>query len=83
MELEPPVCTATQPATNWDSERFDAVTADFMQTVCGPQAALGKCEHSVAIQVATSPSWVWEQRDRSQDAAGEPVGVRIGQYGGV
>ena len=59
MELEPPDCTATQPATNWDSEHFDAVTADFMEAVCGPQAALGKCEHSVAIQIATSPSWVW------------------------
>jgi len=59
LELEPPDCTATQPATNFNSEHFDAVTADFMQTVCGPQAALGKCEHSVAIQIATSPSWVW------------------------
>ena len=59
MELEPPDCTAATPATNWNSEHFDAVTADFMAAVCGPQAALGKCEHSVAIQIATSPSWVW------------------------
>lgn len=38
MELEPPDCTATKPATNWNSEHFDKVTADFMETVCGPQA---------------------------------------------
>jgi hypothetical protein len=39
LELYPPDCTATKPATNWDSTHFDAVTADFMQAVCGPLCA--------------------------------------------
>ena len=39
LELRPSDCTATKPATNWNSTAFDAVTADFMQAVCGPLGA--------------------------------------------
>ena len=30
-ELEPPDCTATKPATNWNSTLFDGVMRDFMR----------------------------------------------------
>ena len=33
-ELTPPDCTATQPATNWNSTHFDAIMRDFMTAVC-------------------------------------------------
>eukprot|EP01045_Picozoa_sp_COSAG04_P015523 COSAG04_NODE_1231_length_7676_cov_2.067705_4_plen_250_part_00 len=83
LELRPPDCTATKPATNWNSSAFDAVTADFMQAVCGPLALEGQCEHSVAIQLATSPSWVWvngTDPDTLPDDPWIPVGHGVGTY---
>jgi hypothetical protein len=81
MELEPPDCTATKPATNWNSSHFDAVTADFMELVCGPEAALGKCEHSVAIQLATSPSWVWNNGTDPSSLPADPWTYESGNMG--
>ena len=42
-ELTHPDCTATKPATNWDSRVFDQVVSDYMTAVCGPAAATGVC----------------------------------------
>ena len=58
-ELTPPDCTATRPATNWNSTHFDAIMRDFMAAVCGPDAASGKCKHSVIQQLSTMPSWLY------------------------
>jgi hypothetical protein len=41
-ELTPSDCTATKPATNWNSTLFDGIMADFMAAVCGPNAAAGE-----------------------------------------
>ena len=60
MELTPPDCTATRPATNWNSTLFDEVLADFMLDVCGPDAVHGgPCLHSTAMQLAVPPSWLY------------------------
>eukprot|EP01045_Picozoa_sp_COSAG04_P034109 COSAG04_NODE_7331_length_1146_cov_1.227316_1_plen_146_part_00 len=58
-ELSPPDCTATKPATNWNSTHFDAIMRDFMAAVCGPDAVNGKCKHSVVQQLSTMPSWLY------------------------
>ena len=58
-ELSPPDCTPARPATNWNSTNFDAIMADFMSAVCGPDAASGKCKHSVVQQLSTMPSWLY------------------------
>ena len=59
-ELTPPDCTATKPATNWNSTLFDQVMSDFMAAVCGPGAVDGRCEHSVAQQLSTMPAWLYK-----------------------
>jgi hypothetical protein len=58
-ELDPPDCTATKPATNWNSTLFDGIMRDFMAAVCGPDAATGACTHSVAQQLSTMPDWLY------------------------
>lgn len=58
-ELNPPDCTASKPATNWNSTNFDAIMRDFMAAVCGPDAVNGKCKHSVVQQLSTMPSWLY------------------------
>lgn len=60
-ELTPPSCTATQPASNWNSTFFDQLMKDFMTAVCGPGAARGQCSkhHSVIQQLSTMPSWMY------------------------
>lgn len=58
-ELKPAVCNDTHPATNWDSKEFDKVIADFYGAVCGPDAAAGKCTHSVVQQLSTMPAWMY------------------------
>ena len=53
-ELAPSDCTASKPATNWNSTLFDGVIRDFMSAVCGPGAVLNySCTHSVAQQLST------------------------------
>ena len=42
-ELTPPDCTKTKRATNWNSTLFDVIMKDFMEAVCGPDAAKGTC----------------------------------------
>ena len=59
-EMDPPDCTATKAATNWNSTNFDQIVSDFMLAVCGPGAAMGSCEHSVAQQLSTMPSWLYK-----------------------
>ena len=60
-ELDPPNCTASKPATNWNSTYFDAVVRDFMLAVCGPSAVKnGTCAHSVAQQLSTMPDWMYK-----------------------
>ncbi len=58
-ELYPPDCTATKPATNWNSTLFDGIMRDFMEAVCGEDAVKGKCKFSVAQQLSTMPSWLY------------------------
>lgn len=58
-ELTRPDCNATTPASNWNSTYFDAVMRDFMAAVCGPDAAVGVCKHSVAQQLSTMPAWMY------------------------
>ena len=58
-ELSPPDCTATKPATNWNSTLLDGIMRDFMAAVCGPDAVDGKCRHSVIQQFSTMPSWLY------------------------
>jgi hypothetical protein len=58
-ELTPHVCNATTPASNWNSTYFDQVMADFQSGVCGPDAASGKCTHSVVQQLSTMPAWMY------------------------
>ena len=60
-ELDPPDCTPTNPATNWNSTLFDQIVSDFMLAVCGPGAAHNySCTHSVAQQLSTMPAWVYK-----------------------
>ena len=59
-ELTPPDCTKTKRATNWNSTLFDGIMKDFMEAVCGPDAAKGTCTHSVAQQLSTMPSWLYK-----------------------
>jgi hypothetical protein len=59
-ELTPPDCTATKPATNWNSTLFDGIVRDFMEGVCGEEAITGVCEHSVAQQLSTMPDWIYQ-----------------------
>ena len=58
-ELTPHVCTATHPSTNWNSTYFDGVMKDFMEAVCGPDAAKGTCTHSVVQQLSTMPEYMY------------------------
>jgi hypothetical protein len=58
-ELTPSDCTATKPATNWNSTYFDAIMRDFMAAVCGPNAVTGECKLSVVQQLSTMPSWMY------------------------
>ena len=58
-ELTPHTCTATQPSTNWNSTYFDGVMKDFMEAVCGPNAAKGTCTHSVVQQLSTMPEYMY------------------------
>ena len=37
-ELEPPDCTASKPAANWNSTLFDGVMRDFMRCARSPDA---------------------------------------------
>jgi hypothetical protein len=58
-ELTPPDCTATKPATNWNSTFFDQLMKDFMTAVCGLDAVHGACDRlSVIQQLSTMPSWM-------------------------
>ena len=52
-------CTATRPATNWDSTNFDAIVRDFMAAVCGPGAERGGCAPKVVQQLSTIPVWMF------------------------
>jgi hypothetical protein len=90
-ELAPPECTATQPATNWDSELLDQVVADFMSAVCGPDAASGGCTagRSVAMQLSTMPSWLFVGGANASDSlpanpwnTTEPIGLDYGNPSG-
>lgn len=72
LELTPSDCTAEKPATNWNSTLFDPVLADFMGAVCGPDAALGTCEHSVAQQISTMPSWMYVGGDNVSSLPANP-----------
>eukprot|EP01043_Picozoa_sp_COSAG02_P045893 COSAG02_NODE_4242_length_5594_cov_2.769063_4_plen_715_part_00 len=71
-ELTPPDCTATKPATNWNSSLFDAIMSDFMLAVCGPDAVSGKCKHSVAQQISTMPSWLYVGGINASDLPADP-----------
>ena len=49
--------------SNWNSTLLDGVMADFMISVCGPNAAKGDCSGgrlSVAPQLSTVPAWLFE-----------------------
>ena len=54
-ELVPSDCTATKPATNWNSSYFDDIMRDFMAAVCGPNAVNGECKLSVVQQPVNPP----------------------------
>ena len=58
-ELTASDCTASRPATNWNSTLMDQITADFMSAVCGPGAAAGKCDKAVVTQISTMPSYMY------------------------
>ena len=70
-ELTPSDCTATKPATNWNSTLFDGIVRDFMAAVCGDDAVSGNCanERSVAQQLSTMPDWLYK------DAYPVPPGI--------
>ena len=76
-ELTPPDCTATKPATNWNSTLFDGIVRDFMEAVCGEQAITGTCgESSTALQLQCpmenpcgEPLW----RTPVENPCGEPL----------
>merc|ERR1712202_118641 len=61
-ELKPPDCTASKPATNWNSTMLDGVMRDFMNAVCGAGTGLkgSGCKKSVVQQLSTMPSWLYE-----------------------
>ena len=58
-ELSPPDCTATKPATNWNSVFLDQLMKDFMHAVCGDGAVRGECPAKVIQQISTMPSWMY------------------------
>ena len=59
-ELSPSDCTATKPASNWNSTFFDGIVRDFMAAVCGPNADTGSCKLSVVQQLSTMPSYMYK-----------------------
>ena len=71
-ELTPSDCTATKPATNWNSTRLDQVMEDFYQAVCGPQAKQGACEKSVIQQWSTWPSYMFTDGFKLKDLDPRP-----------
>ena len=81
VELEPTDCTATTPASNWNSSLFDPILADFMSAVCGEGAATGHCEHSVAQQLSTMPSWLYVGGEDPKDLPADPWDMRMSPYG--
>ena len=71
-ELTPPHCTATQPATNWNSTFLDQLMKDFMAATCGDGYAQGKCPHHVIQQLSTMPSWMYVGGMRLADVPDNP-----------
>jgi len=73
-ELTPPRCTATEPATNWNSTYFDQIMKDFMETVCGPDAAKGECQGRMSViqQLSTMPSWMYHGGMSLEDVPSNP-----------
>lgn len=80
VELEPPDCTASKPATNWNSSLFDPILEDFMLAVCGDDAINGKCEHSVAQQLSTMPSWLYVDGADPATLPADPWAMRMTGY---
>jgi len=81
-ELYPSDCTSTTPATNWNSTLFDPILADFMLAVCGEDAAHGKCNHSVAQQISTMPSWMYVGGADPASLPADPWDSRMNGYNG-
>jgi len=79
-ELEPSDCTSTKPATNWNSSLFDPILADFMLAVCGEDAVHGKCNHSVAQQISTMPSWMYVGGADPASVPADPWDSRMSGY---
>lgn len=52
-ELDPPDCTATTPATNWNSELFDGIVRDFM--TAGERCAVVPVESHFRLAVSPLP----------------------------
>ena len=73
-ELTPPSCTATKPAANWNSTFFDQLMKDFMETVCGPDAAKGECQGRMSViqQLSTMPSWMYHGGMSLKDVPANP-----------
>jgi hypothetical protein len=80
VELEPSDCTVTKPATNWNSSLFDPILADFMSAVCGDGAATGHCDHSVAQQLSTMPSWLYIGGADPSTLPADPWDARMSGY---
>ena len=83
-ELTPPDCTATKPATNWNSTFFDQLMKDFMSAACGEGSAQGKCPRRVIQQLSTMPSWMYVGGMKLADVPENPYVPTLGghkQYG--
>jgi len=70
-ELRKGDCTASKPATNWNSTLFDGIMSDFMVAVCGPNAVKGDCKLSVVQQVKRERErWSEGRRDGGKEEGG-------------
>ena len=48
--------------SSWNTTHLDAIVSDFMQAVCGPDAAKGACADGLSVvpQLSTMPAWMYE-----------------------
>ena len=48
--------------SSWNATLLNGIVADFMEAVCGPEAADGKCSTGLSVvpQLSTMPAWMYE-----------------------
>ena len=71
-ELERADCDGR--GSSWNTTHLDAIVSDFMQAVCGPDAADGKCANGLSVvpQLSTMPAWMYQPDGRTRRMPSDP-----------